>query len=630
MGSAAEGLLAGWWSGSKTTGRRLLAVGLALFMVALSTPLAAQDAPRAPTAAEAARIRDAAAFLESMGDTDWAANVREWLEEGRIRINPREGVTPQTTPAGILVIPQGFVNPPHLDPDDPVDRFRILASLASTLLHEKVHAHQAPGGNALAEGIEPGDWGASADVFRQSMGPEATEVEAYYRQIISLFRWLLRVLTDEELADLRDEVAWWLTDRAIHWAEVMKRNNFEQIGEGDGRQHLYDRLLEIYERDDIDEDEKARRAIQLLEELIAELFRPENGTYARVRAIYREKRTKEENNEQGMVLPRGEGGFLALTDPDQTVLVSVAIEVPPGVALWPQPDLDVPPDHLFIAVNRFGMPPLPDPGYRFASPVYEIRWNALEPLPFAVAIRPDGGTAPDNLRLVTAAVGRDHLPAYWTPVEDQSYDPDRHEIMAVMDMATMVALAEPNPTFADLPADHWVYDMVERLVHDGVILAASEFGPARPASRRMMARYLVRALGLPLTDGPSPFTDVPDNDADARHITTAYEAGLVLGVGDGRFDPEGVLTREQSMTLLVRARRREAEAWLERDPLVLLQRFSDGVSGTSEWARPYVAAAIGAQLVQGYPDGTLQGGRQLSHAEVAALVYRLVYQPGRP
>ncbi len=48
------------------------------------------------------------------------------------------------------------------------------------------------------------------------------------------------------------------------------------------------------------------------------------------------------------------------------------------------------------------------------------------------------------------------------------------------------------------------------------------------------------------------FKDVEDNRWSAEYIAAAKELGLIKGDGDGTFNPEGALTREQAAVLIVR------------------------------------------------------------------------------
>lgn len=64
----------------------------------------------------------------------------------------------------------------------------------------------------------------------------------------------------------------------------------------------------------------------------------------------------------------------------------------------------------------------------------------------------------------------------------------------------------------------------------------------------LLVRYTERTLGeeLPLP-AERPFTDTQDG-----YIEKAYAAGIVQGAGEGIFNPDKVVTREQLATMLYR------------------------------------------------------------------------------
>ena len=48
----------------------------------------------------------------------------------------------------------------------------------------------------------------------------------------------------------------------------------------------------------------------------------------------------------------------------------------------------------------------------------------------------------------------------------------------------------------------------------------------------------------------SPFSDVPDTHEYASEINAAHAMGLVDGIGEGLYDPEGILTKKQATRLV--------------------------------------------------------------------------------
>ena len=110
-------------------------------------------------------------------------------------------------------------------------------------------------------------------------------------------------------------------------------------------------------------------------------------------------------------------------------------------------------------------------------------------------------------------------------------------------------------TFADVPQGKWFYSAVETAVKNGAVTTSGKtFSPDAPLTRSDMAAMIIRALGYSSLAGSvssyeSPFVDVKVNKG---FITMAYDMGIVGGVGNGKFDPNGTATREQAAAVLVR------------------------------------------------------------------------------
>ncbi len=110
-------------------------------------------------------------------------------------------------------------------------------------------------------------------------------------------------------------------------------------------------------------------------------------------------------------------------------------------------------------------------------------------------------------------------------------------------------------SFSDTTPDRWFYAAVETACANGALSGAGHaFRPTDNITREEMAAMLVRGLGYTSLAGAassysSPFTDVTTNKG---FISLAYDAGIIGGVGDGRFHPTGTATREQAAAMLVR------------------------------------------------------------------------------
>ena len=108
-------------------------------------------------------------------------------------------------------------------------------------------------------------------------------------------------------------------------------------------------------------------------------------------------------------------------------------------------------------------------------------------------------------------------------------------------------------TFSDLDASPYAAQ-IARLAACGLVAGdgSGAFRPAEGLTRAQLCALLVQALNCTLSQGDSPFSDVPADAWYAPHVSAAARLGLVEGVGNGRFDPEGAGTCQQLITVLGR------------------------------------------------------------------------------
>jgi hypothetical protein len=181
-------------------------------------------------------------------------------------------------------------------------------------------------------------------------------------------------------------------------------------------------------------------------------------------------------------------------------------------------------------------------------------------------------------------------------------------------------------TFKDVE-NHWakdaVNDMGSRLVIDGV--GDGKFEPDRDITRAEFAVIVVKALGLMRTGtGKDAFKDVTKDDWYYDAVSIAYEYGIA-GYGSGKFGPMDKITREQAMTMIARAMKitglKVEFATGEEDKL--LKSFGDA-GKSADYAKNSIAACIKTGIVSGRNDNFLAPKENITRAEVAVIVRRLL------
>ncbi len=137
-----------------------------------------------------------------------------------------------------------------------------------------------------------------------------------------------------------------------------------------------------------------------------------------------------------------------------------------------------------------------------------------------------------------------------------AYDPRGNMTGAVGEVIFFDALDRVYRSKNDLVGDY-------TFLHNGAGERVLKFSSKFTVLRREMARYIAeaniiaRGWTLPLCDGsnPSPFTDVPCSDPDARHIKLAFQQSITAGCTGSTFCPDTAITRAQMAVFMVKGYR---------------------------------------------------------------------------
>lgn len=188
------------------------------------------------------------------------------------------------------------------------------------------------------------------------------------------------------------------------------------------------------------------------------------------------------------------------------------------------------------------------------------------------------------------------------------------------------AVIRRTSSFNDM-ANHWSRETVAAL-GDRMIIQGTETGSFLPDSditRAEFAAILVRSLGLTAWAEGGGFNDVTPSDWYWQAVSAAIGNHLVSGYDDGQFKPEQRITREEAMGMIANAMKLTGlqSGELPADQDQTLSAYQDAAL-VSPWARDSIAAALAAGLTEGRGNGELAPGSNITRAEAAVLVYRLL------
>lgn len=167
-------------------------------------------------------------------------------------------------------------------------------------------------------------------------------------------------------------------------------------------------------------------------------------------------------------------------------------------------------------------------------------------------------------------------------------------------------------------------DLAGRLVIQGQ--ASNTFNPKGDITRAEFATILVKALGIPMTQTALPFNDVKSQDWFAGAVSAAYGSGLISGLDAHTFAPNKKISRQEAMAMLTRAMKL---AGMSTDAPAgnPLAGFSDK-GQVSEWAADAVAVMIKNGIFTGDNNHALRPTANISRAETAVIVERLLQKAG--
>ena len=178
---------------------------------------------------------------------------------------------------------------------------------------------------------------------------------------------------------------------------------------------------------------------------------------------------------------------------------------------------------------------------------------------------------------------------------------------------------EPAFPFTDVTeGDDWFYDAVAYVYENGIMAGTGEttFAPYMELDRAMAAQLFYNLEGKPAVTGDSTFTDVTSGHWAVDAITWAAENEVVAGIGEGLYDPDSNVTREQFAQMLYNyAKYKGYDLTATGD----LSQFPDAGS-ISSWAETALSWANGKGLINGHENGTIDPKGSTIRAQAASII----------
>ena len=175
-----------------------------------------------------------------------------------------------------------------------------------------------------------------------------------------------------------------------------------------------------------------------------------------------------------------------------------------------------------------------------------------------------------------------------------------------------------NP-FGDVKKSDWFYNAVADVASKGIVAGISDtaYEPNGTLTRAMFVTMLHRYAGEPVVNFAMSYTDIGESWY-TEAVRWASSTGVVKGFDNNSFRPDDPITREQAAAML----QRYAEFAKESNPLWNETNILsyDDFDSISEWAISSVQWAAGAGVMKGRTDSTINPSENITRAEIAQML----------
>lgn len=173
---------------------------------------------------------------------------------------------------------------------------------------------------------------------------------------------------------------------------------------------------------------------------------------------------------------------------------------------------------------------------------------------------------------------------------------------------------------------HWARPQIDHLYSRSIINGYPDgyYRPQGFISRQEFTVILVNAIhketeARQLQKGQASFTDTVSAWGKG-YIELALELNIAAGEGQGKFNPDSQISREEAVTMLVNC--------LGGAPQDLNPFAYTDADDISAWAQEAITYARQIGLVKGYPDGSFHPGQNITRAEAAILFEQFLEYKG--
>lgn len=172
--------------------------------------------------------------------------------------------------------------------------------------------------------------------------------------------------------------------------------------------------------------------------------------------------------------------------------------------------------------------------------------------------------------------------------------------------------------FEDVRENHWFFDSVTFCYANRIVNGMNEytFGFSGQLTRAQFVTMLANLEGIDTSIYKvDKFTDVKSNHWYYGAVAWAYENGIINGMTDTAFQPNGILTRAQLAMIMCNYMEGKYEVEVSED---ILDRFTDKPK-VEYWYYDAMKYVVSSELISGVTENTLVSTGAVTRAQAAVI-----------
>lgn len=186
---------------------------------------------------------------------------------------------------------------------------------------------------------------------------------------------------------------------------------------------------------------------------------------------------------------------------------------------------------------------------------------------------------------------------------------------------TVMPVVKPVKTtpFGDIESVAWAKESIEGLYAKKIITGDDKgnFNPNNPVTRAEFVKMLVSAMNLELKTEGEGFLDVAKDKWYHSYILTAAAESIVNGIGDGKFGPENVISRQDVAVIIYNAAKKLG---------IIEDSFANGeitdINTVSDYAKTAVETLYSEGMISGVGDGCYAPRDNMTRAQAAVIIWK--------